>query len=76
MLFSIVKWLWLKAGPVLNLNLRADPAGLAGGRGTRCHATIISAIERKVPEAAREAIVSDIRATADFIIERGGLIDA
>jgi DNA-binding GntR family transcriptional regulator len=75
-LFSIVRGLWLKAGPVLSLDLRAHPSRLAGGHGARFHASIISAIERKDSDGARTAIVSDIRATADVIIGQGGLIDA
>ena len=72
-LFSIVKGLWLKAGPVLNLDLRANPVRLSGKQATLCHALVISAIERKDPNGARDAIASDITATADLIIEQGGL---
>ena len=74
-LMSIVRGLWLKAGPILNLDLRANSARLAGGHGVRFHAAVIEAIRRKDPEAARQGIAQDIEGAADFILQQGGLSD-
>lgn len=70
---EIVVALWLKAGPVLNLDLRAHPARLRGGRAMLHHAEALAAVEAGDGAAAGAAVAADIRDAADFIIERGGL---
>jgi len=72
-LAEIIGGLWLKAGPVLNLDLGANPERLAAGGAVRFHAEALAAIRAGDGPAARAAIAADIRGAADFIIARGGL---
>ena len=72
-LVEIIRALWLKAGPVINLDLRANPDRLAKGDAIRCHAEVRNAIAAGDGAAAREGIAADISGAADFILSRGGL---
>jgi len=72
-LAEMIGGLWLKAGPVLNLDLGANPERLAAGGAVRFHAEALAAIRAGDGRAARAAIAADIRGAADFIIARGGL---
>jgi len=72
-LVEIIRALWLKAGPVINLDLRANPQRLAKGHAIRCHADVRKAIAAGNGAAAREGIAADIGGAADFILSRGGL---
>jgi len=73
---EIIARLWLKAGPVINLDLRAHPERLRQGFALRRHAEVLAAIEARDPPAAESAIAADIREAAEFILARGGLRDA
>ena len=72
-LVEIIRALWLKAGPVINLDLRANPERLAKGDAVRCHADVRYAIASGNAGAAHEGIAKDIRGAADVILSRGGL---
>ena len=72
-LMEIIRALWLKAGPVINLDLRANPDRLAKGDAIRFHAAARSAIEAGDGAAAQAGIASDIKSTSDFLLSRGGL---
>jgi DNA-binding GntR family transcriptional regulator len=72
-LVEIIRALWLKAGPVINLDLRANPDRLAKGDAIRFHADVRRAIGAGNGEAAQVGIAADIRGAADFILSRGGL---
>jgi len=72
-LTAIIEGLWLRIGPVLNLDLRDGPHRLASGVAARCHAMLVEAIERGDAPAARAALQEDIGSTADFIEARGVL---
>jgi len=73
---EIIARLWLKAGPVINLDLRAHPERLLQGFALRRHAEALAAIEVRDSAAASAAITADIREAAEFIMSRGGLRDA
>jgi DNA-binding GntR family transcriptional regulator len=73
---EIIARLWLKAGPVINLDLRAHPERLLQGFALRRHAEALAAIEVRDSSAASAAIAADIREAAEFIMARGGLRDA
>lgn len=73
LLVEIIRGLWLKAGPVLNLDLRASPERLREGGAVRFHADALAAIQRRDGAAAKAAIAADITGAADFIIGRGAL---
>jgi DNA-binding GntR family transcriptional regulator len=72
-LVEIIRALWLKAGPVINLDLRANPDRLAKGDAIRFHADVRKAIAAGDAAAALAGIEADIRSAADFILSRGGL---
>lgn len=72
-LVAIIEGLWLRIGPVLNLDLRGGTGRLASGIAVNCHAALLAAIERGDSAAARDALLEDICSTADFIEDRGVL---
>jgi DNA-binding GntR family transcriptional regulator len=72
-LVEIIRALWLKAGPVINLDLRANPERLAKGDAIRFHAEVRIAIAAGNAAAALAGIEADISGAADFILSRGGL---
>jgi len=71
-LVEIIRALWLKAGPVINLDLRANPQRLAKGDAIRFHADVRNAIVAGKGAAAQAGIAADITGAADFILSRGG----
>lgn len=72
-LVSIIRALWLKAGPVINLDLRGYPDRLAKSEAIRFHADVRKAIQAGDADSARAAIAADISGAANFILSRGGL---
>jgi DNA-binding GntR family transcriptional regulator len=72
-LVAIIEGLWLRIGPVLNLDLREGTGRLESGIAVRCHAALVDAIERGDAPGARAALLEDIASTADFIEARGVL---
>ena len=72
-LTAIIEGLWLRIGPLLNLDLRDGAGRLASGIAARCHAAMVSAIEQGDAAAARAALCEDIGNTAAFIEARGVL---
>jgi DNA-binding GntR family transcriptional regulator len=69
-LMPIIEGLWLRVGPVLNLDMRASPERIKLGAG-RCHADMMAALERRDGKRAREALTADISGAAEFIVSRG-----
>jgi DNA-binding GntR family transcriptional regulator len=72
-LMEIIRALWLKAGPVINLDLRANPERLAKGDAIRFHANVRKAIAAGDEAAAQAGIAADISGAAEVILSRGGL---
>lgn len=72
-LVAIIEGLWLRIGPVLNLDLRDGENRLRSGVAADCHAQLLAAVEHGDPDAARQALQQDIASTAAFIEERGVL---
>ncbi len=72
-LVEIIRALWLKAGPVINLDLRANPERLAKGDAIRFHANLRKAIASGDEAAAQAGIAADISGAAEVILSRGGL---
>lgn len=73
LLEETIAGLWLKAGPVLNLDMRANPERLRTGPAARLHAAALAAVRAGDGAAARAAIAADIAAAAEFILARGAL---
>ena len=66
-LIEMISRLWLKAGPILNLDMRHEPKRLDGGSAVVAHAQLLEALRRRDPVAARQALVEDISAAAEHI---------
>jgi DNA-binding GntR family transcriptional regulator len=74
-LLAIIEGLWLKIGPVINLDLRSSTERLCLGISERLHARMVAAIEARDSRSARDALVEDIRSAAEFIEATGNLPD-
>jgi DNA-binding GntR family transcriptional regulator len=72
-LLAIIEGLWLRIGPMLNLDLRDGTGRLASGVAVRCHDAMVDAIVRGDAKVARAALLEDIGSTAAFIEARGVL---
>lgn len=72
-LLTIIERLWLRVGPVINLDLRENPERLALGEAAHHHAEALKAIKAGDEPGARRAIASDILGASDFILSRGRL---
>lgn len=72
-LMPIIEGLWLRIGPVLNLDMRASPERLRLGAAERCHGRLVAAIDARDAQAARRALADDIGGAAAFIEARGAL---
>lgn len=74
-LLDIIRALWLKAGPVINLDLRANPERLKSGGAVAFHKAVLDAIRARDPSAAKAALEGDVGGAADFILSRSSLPD-
>jgi len=74
-LVEIIRSLWLKAGPIINLDLRANPERLAKGDAVRFHAKVLAAMKAGDEAGARSGISADINNAAKVILSRGGLAE-
>jgi DNA-binding GntR family transcriptional regulator len=72
-LVEMIERLWLKAGPILNLDMRSEPARLRGGSAVLAHADLVAALRRRDPDAARRSLEADITAAAQHIEDTGRL---
>lgn len=74
-LVEMIERLWLKAGPILNLDMRDEPLRLKGGSAVQAHAALLVALRRRDAAAARLALETDIIAAAAHIESTGGLAE-
>ncbi|OYU48889.1 MAG: GntR family transcriptional regulator [Rhizobiales bacterium PAR1] len=72
-LVEMIERLWLKAGPILNLDLRGEPRRIRGGSAVQAHATMLEGVRNRNPQATGEALRYDITAAAKHIEETGRL---
>ncbi|OQM76062.1 GntR family transcriptional regulator [Manganibacter manganicus] len=75
LLSGIIQGLWLKVGPVINLDLRSSSERLRSGDAEQCHARLVAAIEAHEPDKARAALTDDILSSSQFIQSTGILPD-
>jgi DNA-binding GntR family transcriptional regulator len=69
-LLEIIEALWLRVGPIFIIEARSSPERLEKGSAHLHHGHALAAIEAGDGAAAREAIASDIRAAASYILTR------
>lgn len=74
-LVRIIEGLWLRVGPIINLDLRSSAMRLRAHVAEQHHATALAAIERGDAKAARAAIVADIAGTARYIEQQNWLTE-
>lgn len=72
-LIGIIERLWLRVGPIINLDLRENPERMRFGGAVRFHAAALAAIEARDPAAASAALAADIQGASDFILSQGRL---
>ena len=72
-LIEMIERLWLKAGPILNIDMRGEPRRLKGGSAMQAHAALLDALRRRDSAAARAALEADIAAAAAHIESVGRL---
>lgn len=69
-LSEVISTMWLKAGPVINLDLGDASRRNRNAASVRNHGDLVAAIERRDGEAAAMALAADIRSAAEFILSR------
>ena len=72
---GLIATMWLKAGPVINLDLGEVSRRSRSAASVRNHADLVAAIAARDPEGAARALEGDIRSAADFILSRDLLRD-
>ncbi len=72
-LYEVISTMWLKAGPVINLDLGNVSRRNRNAASVRNHADLVAAIERRDGGAAATALAADIRSAAEFILSRDAL---
>jgi DNA-binding GntR family transcriptional regulator len=72
-LVEMIERLWLKAGPILNLDMRSEPQRLKGGSAMQAHGELVAALRARNPSAARKALEADIAAAAQHVVNTGRL---
>ena len=70
-LLPIIEGLWLRIGPVLNLDMRASPERLQMGQAEACHGAMLRGLQASSARMARSALEKDIQTAASFILSRG-----
>lgn len=72
-LIPIIEGLWLRIGPVLNVDLRSNLSRVRVGKAAGNHGKLLAAIERGDGRAARRALAADIEGAARYIESQGVL---
>lgn len=72
-LCALIEGLWLRIGPVLNLDLRSRAGRGANPPAVKAHQAMLDALKAADPQAAKAALALDIRSAADSILAGGGL---
>lgn len=75
-LLKLIEGLWLRIGPVLNLDLRNGSSRLANPPSVRAHRVMLDGLGARDGVAARNGLAMDIQCAADVILAGGGLITA
>lgn len=74
-LVEMIERLWLKAGPIINLDMRSEPRRLKGGNAVKAHAAVVVAMRARDPAATRAALQFDISSVARHLEETGRVRD-
>ncbi len=74
-LTELVTIMWLKAGPIINLDLGERSRRSRHAASAESHARLVAALLRGDAETASEALAHDIHSAAEFILSRDILPD-
>ena len=74
-LLPIIEGLWLRIGPVLNLDLRSNLSRTRVGKSAGHHGTLMAAIAAGDARGARRALAADISGAAKHIEAQDVLLD-
>lgn len=74
-LLELVTIMWLKAGPLINLDLGEQSRTTRHAASVKWHARFVDAVLRGDEEAAAYALGQDIQSATDFILSRNILPD-
>lgn len=69
-LLELVTIMWLKVGPIINLDLSEQSRRSRHAASLETHARCVAAILRGDADAAAEALTQDIQSAAEFILSR------
>ena len=69
-LVGVIGGLWLKAGPIINLDLEEKGRRRRNAVSRSHHAMLVDALQARDTAAAADAIEADIRSAAEFILSR------
>ena len=69
-LAGVIRSLWLKAGPIINLDLEERTRRHHTAESRTHHAALVSGLAERDPVAAAAAIEADIRSASEFILSR------
>lgn len=69
-LAGVIRALWLKAGPILNLDLEERERRRRSAVSRTHHAALVAALAARDAAAAAAAVEDDISSAADFILSR------
>ncbi|MDO5604079.1 MAG: GntR family transcriptional regulator [Paracoccus sp. (in: a-proteobacteria)] len=67
---GVIRSLWLKSGPIINLDLEEHERRRRTAVSRAHHAMLVDALENRDAVSAAAAIEDDIRSAADFILSR------
>lgn len=70
-LCEVIAVLWLKAGPVINLDIGVEERRRRGSAARVSHRALCEALAVRDAEAAARAITDDVREATEFILSRG-----
>ena len=73
-LCSLIEGLWLRIGPVLNLDIRNGSSRLSNPPSVRAHRAMLDALRAHDGPAAKRGLAMDIQCAADVILAGEGLI--
>ena len=69
-LFQMIESMWLRIGPILNYDLRQGSPRTREQVAVAHHRAMIAALQRSDADAARNAVVADIREAFEYMISR------
>jgi DNA-binding GntR family transcriptional regulator len=69
-LVSLIEGLWLRIGPLINLDLRGSSGPQRMAKSVRCHADMLAGITTRDEKRARAGLVADIEGAARHIVAR------